>query len=134
MLIDLHCGMHNWTDNRACCDFFYFLGSLEYDIAMVKMDRSLPLGDYPLMLKVKLPPSQVYFLGRPSAGQRCYLMGWGCIKAGGRPASHGRYARFDVMKNSDCSRIYHHAAGLNANHEFCAGYYNQSIGICPVSF
>ncbi|VDN17333.1 unnamed protein product [Dibothriocephalus latus] len=106
-------------------------GELEYDIALVKLADSIPLGQHPLILKARLPTPGLDTNTQPAPDTECFLVGWGCLVKSSGPSPYAMYAKLTVFENNNCSEIYSHAAGLNDEHEFCAGFHNQNIGICP---
>uniref|UniRef100_A0A0X3PBF6 Transmembrane protease serine 9 n=1 Tax=Schistocephalus solidus TaxID=70667 RepID=A0A0X3PBF6_SCHSO len=109
----------------------YIDDELEYDIALVKLTDSIPLGQYPMILKAILPSPGLDTNTQPAPETECILVGWGCLAKSSGPSPYAMYAKLTVFENSKCSEIYSHAAGLNDEHEFCAGFHKQNIGICP---
>ncbi|KAF8561568.1 hypothetical protein P879_02439 [Paragonimus westermani] len=101
---------------------------LENDIALVKLKGTLPLAKRSVSL-AKLP-SGWRTSDWPPVSSTCTFVGWGCQINNGPPSSRAQVIALKVLPNAVCSQIYNHGAGLNAEHEFCAGYYKSKVGIC----
>nr|CAH8827139.1 unnamed protein product [Trichobilharzia regenti] len=101
---------------------------LEYDLAVLELDAPLPLEDPGVQL-AELPPSEYYMTWPPESAE-CIFVGWGCRAKHGKPSAEAQVVHLTTLTNDDCSLLYGHAAGLNDNHEFCAGYYQGRVGIC----
>ncbi|VEL13468.1 unnamed protein product [Protopolystoma xenopodis] len=119
---------HKVAGNHTLLSFLQ--DDLEWDIALIKLSVPLDLARMIEVSSVRLPPT-VQPENWPKAGEVCVLVGWGCTRVDGGPSTHAQMARFQVVANKDCSQMYQHNAGLNEHHEFCAGYYNANLGICP---
>jgi secreted trypsin-like serine protease len=108
----------------------YVPEDLEYDIALMKLDKPLPLHQLKGVAAINLPsvkrPSQY-----PPLGKECVIVGWGCTMAKGQPNEKAKYANLQVISNARCNKVYSYAAGLNDDHEFCAGFMNRRVGVCP---
>ncbi|KAF6773266.1 hypothetical protein AHF37_09490, partial [Paragonimus kellicotti] len=101
---------------------------LENDIALIKLKGTLPLMKRSVSL-AKLP-SGWKTSDWPPVSSTCTFVGWGCQINNGPPSSRAQVIALKVLPNPVCSQIYNHGAGLNAEHEFCAGYYKSKVGIC----
>ncbi|CAL8103583.1 unnamed protein product [Calicophoron daubneyi] len=101
---------------------------LEYDIAVVRLAEDLPM-EYGKIAAVKLPPSKDAQIW-PPPHSACTFVGWGCKSKGAGPSPQAQVISLNVLPNTVCSSMYNNAAGLNDEHEFCAGYYKSDIGIC----
>jgi hypothetical protein len=108
----------------------YTPDNIEYDIALIKLDKPLPFNELKGVAAVKLPtaknPSQF-----PPVGKNCVIVGWGCTEAGGEANPKAKFAELEVITNQRCNVVYENGAGLNDDHEFCAGFVNKKIGVCP---
>ncbi|KAL3319937.1 hypothetical protein Ciccas_001393 [Cichlidogyrus casuarinus] len=107
----------------------YKESDLEWDLAMLKLSKPLKTDKW--VDTAYLPPKTKITNLWPEAGTLCFLAGWGCTKANGNAVRKAQYAQFEVMEHDKCNHVYNNGAGLNKEHEFCAGYQNQGIGICP---
>ncbi|VDP71620.1 unnamed protein product [Echinostoma caproni] len=67
----------------------------------------------------------------PPVNTLCTFVGWGCLEKGYGPSAKAQVVALKVMPHWICSAMYQHAAGLNVDHEFCAGFYESNVGICP---
>ncbi|CAH8441834.1 unnamed protein product [Heterobilharzia americana] len=101
---------------------------LEYDLAILELDAPLPKED-PGVQIADLPPGEDYLPWPPEQAE-CIFVGWGCRVKYGKPSAEAQVVHFTTLKNRDCSLMYGYAAGLNDEHEFCAGYYQGRVGIC----
>jgi secreted trypsin-like serine protease len=103
---------------------------IEWDIALMRLNTPLPLSSIRGVSSAYLP-SQEDGKFYPPVGTSCVTVGWGCTQAGGQANSKAKYASLEVISNAQCNDIYQNMAGLNAQHEFCAGFVKKNIGICP---
>ncbi|CAH8467533.1 unnamed protein product [Schistosoma mattheei] len=101
---------------------------LEYDLALLELETPLPSED-PGVQPAELPPSENYLAWPPDHAD-CIFVGWGCRVKNGKPSAQAQAVHLLTLKNQDCSLMYGNAAGLNDQHEFCAGYYQGRVGIC----
>ncbi|TPP67318.1 Subfamily S1A unassigned peptidase (S01 family) [Fasciola gigantica] len=102
---------------------------LEYDIALLKLLTPLPSME-PGIAKAYLPidgNSDKW----PPEDALCTFVGWGCRVKDKGPSEKAQVVALKVTPHFICSLMYQHAAGLNAEHEFCAGFYQSNVGICP---
>ncbi|RTG85171.1 uncharacterized protein DC041_0007746 [Schistosoma bovis] len=101
---------------------------LEYDLALLELETPLPSED-PGVQPAELPPGENYLAWPPDHAD-CIFVGWGCRVKNGKPSAQAQAVHLLTLKNQDCSLMYGNAAGLNDQHEFCAGYYQGRVGIC----
>lgn len=106
-------------------------GTLEYDIALLELDVSLPTLK-PGIAKAFLPLDDNKERW-PPMNELCTFVGWGCRGKGQGPSEKAQVISLKVIPNQICSLMYRYEAGLNVNNEFCAGFYQSNAGICPVS-
>ncbi|KAF7258094.1 hypothetical protein EG68_04965 [Paragonimus skrjabini miyazakii] len=64
----------------------------------------------------------------PLGGTKCTIVGWGCTRAGDHVTDIASVAKLKVLNGQTCDQFFN---DVNNGHEFCAGYNNSGIGICP---
>ncbi|KAA3679340.1 uncharacterized protein DEA37_0007460 [Paragonimus westermani] len=108
--------------------FTFQLGIPEYDIALMKIK-----GRIPYIWKRSVPallPMSKHSRRWPLERMQCTIVGWGCTSVGGETVETASVAELTVVPAHNCSGTYE---DVNETHEFCAGYYNSGVGICPVN-
>jgi secreted trypsin-like serine protease len=108
----------------------YIPGEQEYDIALMKLDRPLLLHKLIGVAAINLPsvPHPSLY---PPLGNECVIVGWGCTDVEGSSTPKAKYVHLEVISNARCNYVYSHGVDLNNEHEFCAGFVNRRVGVCP---
>ena len=58
-----------------------FSDNWKHDIALIKLEKDLPIGSDPAIKAIALPSSN-QGNNWPETGQECVMKGWGCEEAG----------------------------------------------------
>ncbi|KAF7258095.1 hypothetical protein EG68_04966 [Paragonimus skrjabini miyazakii] len=101
------------------------IGLLEYDIALMKIKGRIPYM-WGKSVPASLPISK-QIRQWTSGDRKCTIVGWGCTKPRGNTTDVASVAELKVLYDQTCGQL---LIGVNKDHEFCAGYYNSSVGLC----
>ncbi|XP_013394916.1 chymotrypsinogen A [Lingula anatina] len=99
----------------------------ENDIALVKLERSVPVGPTTTFVtSVELPARQgdVSF---PEDGQQCVMKGWGCTSSGATVSDHAMELPLPKLSDRECRRFWN----VHRDTRLCAGYNLAAKGLCP---
>lgn len=102
-------------------------GAYNNDIALIKLDREIPISESSLLKPVCLPPT-----GKSFTGKTGIAVGWGATNSHGQVSSVLREVDVPIMSNNDCRRTgYGHRITDNM---MCAGYPQGTKDSCQVSY
>ncbi|ELU11101.1 hypothetical protein CAPTEDRAFT_131401 [Capitella teleta] len=96
------------------------------DIALVKLEKDLPLDSNPNIQKVRLS-SFGENEGWPRVGGICVMKGWGCTASGGPQSSLAQAVELPIVATEKCDDLYNTKIGPK---RLCAGYSLGEKGIC----
>lgn len=126
-------GMATWRlwnangDNIVIHPNFTVFNSLGLynDLALLRLDKSLPVTSDPSISAVPLPDSS-WDSSWPTDSAQCTIQGWGCTVQGGTLSLFANSANLPVVNNDVCNQIY--SDKLIASH-LCAGLFDNT-GLC----
>jgi len=101
----------------------------KHDIALIKLEKDLPIGSDPAIKAVTLPSSN-QVNDWPLTGAECVMKGWGCEEAGGKMSDTAKAVMLPVVSEAQCTTYY----GDISETRLCAGESDKSLtdkGICP---
>ncbi|KAF5395319.1 hypothetical protein PHET_12399 [Paragonimus heterotremus] len=100
------------------------------DIALIRVRSQIPI-DGTFITIARLPPAGS---GNniPGAGSINYVVGWGCMQVGGNVVNIAQMIQLRTKTQRKCANSYGYDL-MNDVTRFCAGYFDQNRGVCPVS-